>query len=561
MKLPGATLGRCGWFLAGLACVAVKIWLVFAQPVVAIGPAGHDDRLYLELARHILRGEWLGPYSQFTLMKGPMYSMWIAATVLLRVPLPLADHLLYLAACVLTVRALQPRVGPGWRSFLLFALLWWNPMTYELPVLGRTLRQNLYTPEALLFVAALIALETRRGAAWPIRTAWSLLLGISGAGLWLTREETIWVAPSALLLAGAAAVSSWLAGDRPARFAAALGVGAASAALVVGGVCALNYRFYGWFGSVEFRDPRFVAAYGALQRVIPTREVPHVPVTRDAREMAYGASPAFAELRPYLEGRIGANWAAASGPLTGRPKEEHEIGGGWFMWALRDAVIAAGHSASAADALGFYGRISAEVNSACDAGRIPAGPRRDTMAPQWHRGDWTRLRHELPGYVRFFATFQGFSALPASSVGDASTLQLFRDLVRWPLSHSADAPELDRPLRRMDGWRLCALDSAGRALCWLYSWLVAAGLAAWLWLALVRVRLRRFDYLFLVGAALLCGCAAVVAINFLVHLLAFPNEATGSFAQAYPLIILFAAVSILDLGGDRPSSRGMPPPV
>ena len=551
MNHPGDTVGRSGWLMAGLACVGLKLWLVAAQPVVAIGPAGHDDRLYLELARHILSGEWLGPYSQFTLMKGPMYSMWIATTVLLRVPLPLADHLLYLAGCVLAVRALRPHVGPGWRSFLVFALLWWNPMTYELPVLGRTLRQNLYTPEALLFFAALIALETRRAAAWRTRMAWGLLLGVSGAALWLTREETIWIMPSALLLVGAATVSSWLAGDRLIRLAATLGVAVTSAALVIGGVCALNYRFYGWFGTVEFRDPRFVAAYGALQRVIPTREVPNVPVTREAREMAYKVSPAFADLRPYLEGQIGVNWADASASLTGRPKEEREIGGGWFIWALRDAAIAAGHSRSAADALDYYERVSVEVNAACEEGRLPAGPRRDTMAPQWRHGDWTRLRRELSGYVRYFAEFRGFSAQAAPSVGNASTLQLFRDLVRWPLAPSAEAPELDRPQRRMDAWRLGALDAVGGTLCRFDSCLVAAGLACWLWLALVRVRLRRFDYLFIVGAALIGGCSAVVAINFLVHLLAFPNEATGSFAQAYPLIILFASVAILELTGAR----------
>jgi hypothetical protein len=552
MKHSNGILGRNVWFLVGLACVGLKLWLVAAQPVVAIGPAGHDDRLYLELARHILHGEWLGPYSQFTLMKGPMYSVWIAATVLLRVPLPLADHLLYLAGCVAAVRALQPHVRPGWRSLVVFALLWWNPMTFELPVLGRILRQNLYTPEALLFFAALIALETRRMAGWRTRAAWGLLLGVSGAGLWLTREETIWVVPSAILLMGAAVVASWRAGDRPVRLAATLGVAAASAALVVGGVCALNYRFYGWFGSVEFRDSRFVAAYGALQRVLPTRDVPNVPVTREAREMIYPASPAFAELKPYLEGRIGVNWAAASSPLTGRPKEEREIGGGWFMWALRDAVIAAGHSRNAADALRYYARVAAEVNAACDGGRLPAGPRRDTMAPRWRGSDWARFWHELPGYACYFAGFQGFSARPTASVGDASTLQLFRELVRWPLAPSAEAPELDRPQRQVDVWRIRALESAGGVLCRLDAFLVAIGLAAWLWLALATMLRRRPDYLFVACTALLGGCGAVVTINFLVHLLAFPNEATGSFAQAYPLVLLFAAVAILELVEARP---------
>ncbi|HMD61484.1 MAG TPA: hypothetical protein VKG78_08640, partial [Opitutaceae bacterium] len=114
MNSPASVPNRSGWLLAGLACVALKLWLVAAQPVIAVGRAGHDDRLYLELASHVLHGEWLGPYSQFTLMKGPMYSLWIAATLLLGVPLPLAQHLLYLSGCLLVVRALQPHVRSGW---------------------------------------------------------------------------------------------------------------------------------------------------------------------------------------------------------------------------------------------------------------------------------------------------------------------------------------------------------------------------------------------------------------------------------------------------------------
>jgi|CZKI01.1.fsa_nt_gi hypothetical protein len=554
MRFAANTPNRSGWFLAGLACVALKLWLVAAQPVVAVGPAGHDDRLYLELANHILRGEWLGPYSQFTLMKGPMYPLWIVATLLLGVPLPLSQHLLYLAGCILVVRALQPHVGSGWRSFLLFAVLWWNPMTYELPVLGRAIRQNLYTPTTLLFFAALIALETRRSAAWRTRLRWGLLLGVSGAVLWLTREETIWTAPSALLLAGAAAWASWRAGDKLRSLVGPLGVAAASAALIVGGVCTLNYRYYGWFGTVEFRAPQFIAAFGALQRVIPTHELPYVPVTREAREMLYPVSPAFAELKPYLEGRIGVNWAGASSPLTGRPKEEREIAGGWFMWALRDAVIAAGYSRDAAGALAFYARVAAEVNAACDEARLPAGPRRDTMVPRWHHGHWTRLVRTLPGYASYFATFEGFSAHPAPSTGSASTLRLFNDLVRWPLAPSADAPELDRPQQqRIDAWRIAVLDTVGGLLCRLDACLVALGLAGWFCLAVVRVRQRRFDYLFLVGTALLGACAAVVAINFLVHLLSFSNQGPGAFAQAYPLILVFAAIVVIDLIGTRPS--------
>src|SRR6266481_7841219 len=92
---------RCSSLLiTALILVALKFWLVAAQPVVAHANASFDDRLFLALAEPILKGHWLGPYSQFTLMKGPMYSVFIAGAYLVRIPLPLARHLLYLAGCV-----------------------------------------------------------------------------------------------------------------------------------------------------------------------------------------------------------------------------------------------------------------------------------------------------------------------------------------------------------------------------------------------------------------------------------------------------------------------------
>src|SRR5213082_1227055 len=92
-------------FILTFLFVALKLWLVAAQPVVAHANASFDDRLFLALAEQILKGNWLGPYSQFTLMKGPMYSLFIAGTYLIGLPLPLAQHLLYLLGCALLVVA------------------------------------------------------------------------------------------------------------------------------------------------------------------------------------------------------------------------------------------------------------------------------------------------------------------------------------------------------------------------------------------------------------------------------------------------------------------------
>ncbi len=534
------------WFLAlAAALVVLKLWLVAAQPVVAIGGAGHDDQLYLALARHLLNGEWLGPYSQFTLMKGPVYSLFIAGSFLLGVPLPLAQHLLYLAGCVALVQALRPHLRPA-AACALFAVLWWNPMSYELPVLGRVLRQNVYTPLTLLSFAGAIALATRQSAPARVRAAWGILLGASAAGLWMTREETIWIVPSALVLLGAAAWASWRAGDRlrslVAPVVAAVAVG--GAALLA--VCALNLHAYGWFGTVEFRAPEFLAAYGSLQR-IDSSPIPYVPVTREAREKAYAVSPAFAELRPYLDGDIGRGWAVPSAALTGHPPADREIAGGWFMWALRDAVIAAGHGRSARDALDFYGRVAAEVNRACDRGRLAAGPRHDTMVPRWRPEMLRRLTRTLPGYTLSFVTFRGFSARPAVSMGNAWVLQLFRDLTRWRLAPSTEAPELDLPLQqRFDGMRIEILQWTGKGVRWIGAGIFLAGLACWLRAGISAVRTRRAGYLFAVATASLIGAAAVLAVNLLVDVMAFPNSGPGALAQGYPLLLLFGCAAIIE---------------
>src|SRR5437016_12008230 len=109
---------RCSSLLiTALILVALKLWLVAAQPVVRHANSSFDDRLYLALAEQVLKGDWLGPYSQFTLMKGPMYSLFIAGTFLSAVPLPIAQHLLYLLGCILLVLALRPCFDASWQAF------------------------------------------------------------------------------------------------------------------------------------------------------------------------------------------------------------------------------------------------------------------------------------------------------------------------------------------------------------------------------------------------------------------------------------------------------------
>ena len=108
----------------------------------------------------------------------------------------------------------------------------------------------------------------------------------------------------------------------------------------------------------------------------------------------YAVSPAFASLAPYIDGPWVAIGCRSIPDLCG------EIGGGWFMWALRDAATATGHYTSPTEASRFFGRIADEISVACGRGELECQPQLIPEMPPISWPDiWKRL---LPRSVDAF---------------------------------------------------------------------------------------------------------------------------------------------------------------
>lgn len=547
--MTGRTPSPVRWWLwAAVLMTVFKLWLVGGQQVFAISSAGHDDRLFLQLAEYLVQGQWLGPYDQLTLAKGPFYSIWAAVMFQLGVPLFFSQHLLYAAACAALVRA----CGPGLRSaalgFAFYALLLWNPMSYDASSLGRVLRQHVYSPLALLIFAGLAALYYRRNTTLRRLAPWWLLLGFSAGAFWLTREEGVWLAPSMLLLAGAVLWKAWrLSRAELLRSLQAIGLAAVCALLPVLIVSALNYRYYRWFGTVEFRATEFKDAYGAMARVQAGPGLPFVPVTREAREAMYAVSPAFARLRPHLEGEIGLGWAGVSASVTQLPPEQRQIGGGWMMWALRDAVAAAGQARSAGGAMAFYRTMADEINAACADGRLRAGPRRSGFQPVLRADQADGIGRTFLRFADFVIRFSRFSALTPQSVGDDSLLTLFHDLTQDRLSPSPDGTNLHLPNQSArNERRVGLLHAIGKGLRpVLLVLFTLAQVVAVLRAAQLGWR-RRWTFPLALAAAAWGGGVAYLFINAVIEVTAYPILSISSFAAAYPMLLVFTGAALWD---------------
>ena len=530
---------RHAWLLAGAALVALKLWLVGVQSIYGLAFANYDDALFLRLADFLLQGEWLGPYDHLTLAKGPMYPLFIAGSYLAHLPLPLAQHLLYALACAVFVRAVRPLVGPAWLGFLLFALLLFNPVTYDTVIHSRVLRQNILHSLALLTLAGFAGAACRAERS-PVPWPWAVLAGGAAAAFWLTREESVWLAPAiaALWLAWVWQSRTALLRRQPAPWIA-LATPAALWAAGLSLVAATNWFHYGLFTTCDFNERALKDAYGALVRVAPEAHRPYLPVPRANRELIYPVSPAFASLRGELDGPTGEAWAGVTGFLTHRPPEDREIASVWFIWALRRAVQDTGQSPDARSARAFYERLAREVNDACAHGLLPAGPPRSGFLPPIGPDEWRRLPASLVACLREIVTFDHLAVRPLGpSLGRAEELTIFSRLTRarlTPTDGSWAKPAAPWSYRAI---RLGVLDTLRLAYAHSSVPLGAAALAAGLWAAVRAWRQREVVLSLMLAGGALASVLAMAAIVALIDVTTFPSVETGYFSATYALWLL-----------------------
>lgn len=546
------------WFWAGVALTVFKLWLTRAQPIFAIGPAVHDDRLFLLMAESILNGDWLGSYSHMTLAKGPFYSLWIAWLFWAGIPLGLGVQLAYAGASALCARACRPVVGSGFARFAIYQFLLWNPMSLEGQTLGRVLRQHIYTPLGMMVLAGLVALYCRRDKSLRHLLPWAGVAGLAFGCFWLTREESVWLIPSVVLLAGAALFWAWRISRIQGRIMLlALGAMAVSAAVPVGYVSWQNYRHYGWFGTVEFRAAEFKDAYGALVRVKIGPALDYVPLTRQAREEIYKVSPTFAKLQPHLEGEYGQGWAGASTSMTQIPAEERQIGSGWLMWALRDCVAAAGFCHNAREALDFYRQMADEINRACDDGRLPAHPRRSGFLTIWKEGQTAKVLRTTWDFAKYVVTYESFTPHTLPSLGSDEELRLFRDVTRDRLSLPAVATIDPLPNQfALDNRKLDLLQRIGSVHGTVNYWLLLLAHGVLL-LRLVQAGwVRQLTFPLVLAAAAWGGVLAYLLINAIVQVTSFMVLRAATFWPVYPLVQIFILAVIWDAVAAWTGPRG-----
>jgi len=349
-----------GFAIALGLVVAFKLWLVQTEDIY--GSATEFDALwYVGSAKYWY---WGSPYSWTAFARPPSYPLFIALVHWCGIPLRIAIELLQMGSYLVLVGALRKAAVPRVVCLLVFAAMVLHPASFEF---------NDYTMSDCFYAAILpLAVSGLLLTLFTSKLSHAIWTGLILAVLWNAREESFLIPVmlvTFIILALArnrATTHSWRASVS--HWVKPMGAMLGTLALLLLTVDAANYRAFHSFAKSEMTSPSFKAIYKALLRIKPSRDQRFVSVSNEALEMAYKASPTFAQLKPQFEGDTGRTWQVPALTTLGL----HEIGAPWFLWALRSVTATTKDIyKSPVSANRFYRKAAREINRACDEGLIP----------------------------------------------------------------------------------------------------------------------------------------------------------------------------------------------
>ncbi len=377
-KRPGSAVITAVYIAVLAALSLLRVHLMRYAGWYMILTSDVDDEMQVRNALAILRGEWMGPYSNATIAKGPSYPLFLAFFHQLHIPYPIGFALLILLAAGVFAIALRPAVKNRWVRGFIYLFLIYNPIGFARAFSTRIYRNSLIPWSVLLVCGCIVGLYLRKDRKLILQLVWSTALALSAAFFWYLREDSIWMLP--FLAAGMGMlVLYWIAERIRGKKRGAGRIRAVRAAGMVliaalpflgiagatGTISLLNKINYGIF----MTEDRVEASIGDVMRCLyriddgvdwKAKRDPKDPtiwISSIAIQKAQEASPAFAQLD---------NLMACYMTLSGG----QELWADWPEWAIRTAAAEKGYYRDALETEIYFAIVADELEQAFADGRL-----------------------------------------------------------------------------------------------------------------------------------------------------------------------------------------------
>lgn len=338
----------------------VRIFLFVSIPLDAMGNTPHDDLLLLTHADSISQGEWLGEYDHMTLVKGVSFPLFVAICKWLCIPYSLGLAFLYILSILVFLRAIKSFLRSPYLLGMGYLFLLYSPAMLSKITQQRPYNIALIPSAVLLTTGCFIGLFLHREASWKKQILWSLGAGISLSFFWYVREDSVWLAPFALIAVLISLFCTLKGKNSLKKKLVSLGITVLpfllleTATLII---CQTNASNYHTFTVNERTKSSFSDVMSDLVQMDMPQVRTDVWISHAALEKAMEFSPAFASIKDSVDEIYESAWASNG-----------EIPGDIIAWALRDAAAAEGYYEDGATAEAFFRQVHTELQKAYKSG-------------------------------------------------------------------------------------------------------------------------------------------------------------------------------------------------
>jgi hypothetical protein len=340
--------------------------IMSAPSVIPVSP--HDDLLQVRLALKISKGDWLGSYGDLghlTMVKPPGYPIFLAFSTMLGISPQILVHLVLLIVTAMLVRQIIPATLHNARVIV-----------YALGVLWPTLfgaEFSRYYREGLIYVLSLVALLLMMSICRTLINKFNkkvLALKLSALGLSLglvliTKPIALAYVPALSVIFIAILVKQQKNNNSVIkRFLLSGGLISLTAIFALTPpalVAAQNQKTYGVYQVDSYSGGSFKRAITAITGLPPHTRSQSEMVSNGQLETLSTVGPYSYEIvKKFRSGNLD-NWTAISCGNGGACNSS----GGWFMFALRDAIAMTGEDTTAIQFNDSLDKISTEIKSFC----------------------------------------------------------------------------------------------------------------------------------------------------------------------------------------------------
>jgi len=345
-----------GLFWIVIAYLSVyKLWMVSAMPFFIPMFSPEDGTWFFKKALSISTGEWFGTeYGPHTLIKLPMYPLYLAGIAELGIHPKLANDLLYIGSSLIFVLSIRNVLYSRLAIIFAFVIVLFNPLTLS-DYWITLLRLNLFIPLVLVYLSSLIALIAQSTRKQPTFSIYWLLTCASSLTLaWYTREEAVWMLSgfAPLILISLFSLPKKQLRIRLFTFWVVIIL----APFTLGQYfSSINQDRYGFNGVIDTRAPEFNRALNAIFSLNTADNDSYNYMTFETRDKLETISQSTYRLISPLIDRENGNYSnLGSG-----------IGGSYASWAIRSSMASNGYYSDPESTEAEYKKIADDIEIYC----------------------------------------------------------------------------------------------------------------------------------------------------------------------------------------------------